>query len=156
MAAAGCGGWARPLPGLRGTMIRYALRCADGHAFDGWFRNSAAYEAQAELLQIACAVCGSRAVEKAVMAPAVPGRRETAPSLSPTTAREKALAGLRRRIEESSDYVGRDFAAEARRIHLGETEPRSVWGEASREEASSLRDDGVPILPVPFMRRRDD
>ena len=138
-------------------MIRYALRCAEGHDFDGWFRDSAAYDAQARAGDVACAVCGSDEVEKAPMAPAVPGgRREAKPSLAPATPREKALASLRRKIETECDYVGRAFAAEARRIHEGEAPDRPVWGEASGEEARALRDEGVPVLPLPFMRRRDD
>ena len=137
-------------------MIRYALRCADGHDFDGWFGDSAAFDAQADAGRVACAVCGSDRVEKAPMAPAVPGARASRPSLAPENPREKALAALRRKIETECDYVGPAFAAEARRIHEGEAPDRPVWGEASREEARALRDDGVPVLPIPFMRRRDD
>lgn len=136
-------------------MIRYALKCSDGHDFDGWFRNSAAYEAQAAEGRVACSVCGTGDVEKAIMAPAVPGRREAKPSLAPATEQEKALAALRRKIETQSEYVGKDFAAEARRIHEGAVEARSVWGEASGHEARELREEGVPVVPIPFMRRRD-
>ncbi|HUF57137.1 MAG TPA: DUF1178 family protein [Thermohalobaculum sp.] len=137
-------------------MIRYALRCVDGHDFDGWFRDSAAFEAQAEAGRVACAVCGSAEVGKALMAPSVPSAREARPRLAPAGPREKALAALRQKIERECDYVGRDFAAEARRMHEGDTDRRAVWGEANLREARSLREEGVPILPLPFMHRRDD
>lgn len=137
-------------------MIRYALRCAEGHDFDGWFRDSAAFDAQAEGGRVACAVCGSSEVGKALMAPAVPGAREARAHLAPADPREKALAALRQKIERECDYVGRDFAAEARRMHEGEGDRRAVWGEANPKEARALREEGVPILPLPFMHRRDD
>lgn len=136
-------------------MIRYAMKCPQGHEFDGWFHGSAAFEAQLEAAQVACAVCGSTKVEKALMAPAVSAREER-PRLGPATAREKALTALRQKIETTSDYVGREFAAEARRIHEGESERRAIWGEASRDEARSLHDDGVPVVPIPWINRRDD
>ena len=56
----------------------------------------------------------------------------------------------------SSDlYVGREFAAEARRIHDGEGAKRAIWGEASLDDARALKDDGIPVAPIPWMRRTD-
>jgi hypothetical protein len=140
-------------------MIRYSLRCASGHEFEAWFRSSSDFDAQRAAGHVGCAVCGSAEVGKAVMAPAVKGdrgMREDAPNLSkPASPAETALRELRQHIEANSDYVGRDFAAEARRIHEGEADKRSIWGEATREDARSLKDDGIPVAPIPWMRRGD-
>ena len=136
-------------------MIRYNLRCADGHAFEAWFRSSAAFDEQRAAARVLCAVCGSAEVEKAPMAPSVRGGREAQPLSRPASPAEAALAKLRRHIERTSDYVGPDFAAEARRIHEGEAEKRAIWGEASREDARALKDDGIPVAPIPWMRRSD-
>ena len=149
-------------------MIRYALRCSDGHGFDAWFRDSAAFERLSADGSVACAVCGTPHVAKALMAPSVKGegehrgaaeqRAEPAPTPlgKPQSPAERALAGLRRYLSENSDYVGRTFADEARRIHIGEAEARSIWGEASPEDARALRDEGVPVAPLPWLSRRDD
>lgn len=137
-------------------MIRYALRCTDGHAFEAWFRSSAAFEEQRAAGRVACAVCGSAAVEKAPMAPSLGGGREAPGLAGPASPAEAALKALRRHIERTSDYVGPDFAAEARRIDAGEAEKRSIWGDASRDDARALRDDGIPVAPVPWMRRGDN
>lgn len=137
-------------------MIRYTLKCAEGHRFDGWFPSSAAFAAEAEAGRLSCALCGSTGVEKALMAPAVPAKAGQKRPLAPSDPREKALSSLRHKIETSSDYVGADFAAEARRIHDGESERRAVWGEATREEAKQLHKDGIPALPIPWMARRND
>ncbi len=136
-------------------MIRYNLKCARAHEFEAWFRSSAAYDEQRRAGQVGCAVCGSAEVEKAVMAPALKGNRPE-PSLTKSTSpAEAALTALRRKIETDSDYVGREFAAEARRIHDGEGAERAIWGEASLDDARALKDDGIPVAPIPWMRRTD-
>ena len=139
-------------------MIRYALRCDKEHAFDSWFRSAAGYDQLLVAGQVTCPDCGSKAVVKALMAPSVaePARGEridvSAPALStPSNPREAALAALRRRIEEKSEYVGMNFVAEARRIHDGDAPERSIHGEARLDEARKLIEDGVPVAPLPFM-----
>ena len=142
-------------------MIRYALKCADGHSFDSWFRSSDAFDRLHAAGMVACAVCGSTAVEKSVMAPrlqasrdAAQARRPARPLSEPASPAEQALAELRRRIEASSDYVGADFAAEARAIHEGEAPARSIYGEARPDEARALIEDGIPVAPLPFRPQR--
>lgn len=146
-------------------MIRYALKCPLGHVFDSWFRDSTAFESLSGEGHVACAVCGAKPVEKALMAPTVRGDERgatktvaapQAPLAEPASPSERALAGLRRYLSEKSNYVGPDFADQARRIHLGETEARSIWGEASPEEARALEDEGIPVAPLPWLSRRDD
>lgn len=140
-------------------MIRYSLQCRDGHGFEAWFRDSIAYDSLHAAGHVACTVCGSTDVGKALMTPAVATRdRETQPTLSapPESEAQRALAELRRRIEENADYVGGRFAEEARRIHEGDAESRAIWGEATRDEARALLEDGVPVAPLPWVNRRDD
>jgi hypothetical protein len=138
-------------------MICYNLKCARAHEFEAWFRSSAAYDEQRRAGQVGCAVCGATEVEKAVMAPALMAPAASpAPSLTtPASPAEAALAALRRKIETTSDYVGREFAAEARRIHDGDRAERAIWGEASLDDARALKDDGIPVAPIPWMRRTD-
>jgi hypothetical protein len=141
-------------------MIRYSLKCDRSHEFEAWFRSSTAFDEQRQEGRVGCVVCGSTEIEKAIMAPAVAnGSKEQAiaePDLTkPGSPAEAMLAEMRRKIETTSDYVGREFAAEARKIHDGETKKRSIWGEASIEDARALKDDGVPVAPIPWMRRAD-
>ena len=136
-------------------MIRYNLKCARAHEFEAWFRSSAAYDEQRQAGQVGCAVCGSTEVEKAVMAPALKGERPRPSLTKPASPAEAALSEMRRKVEATSDYVGREFAAEARRIHDGEGDKRAIWGEASLDDARALKDDGIPVAPIPWMRRTD-
>ena len=139
-------------------MIRYALRCDNAHAFDSWFRSAAGFDQLVGAGQVACPDCGSNAVVKALMAPSVAGEAGPrgapieVPALStPANPREAALAELRKRVAEKSEYVGMNFVTEARAIHDGDAPERSIYGEARPDEARKLIEDGVPVAPLPFM-----
>lgn len=132
-------------------MIRYSLKCEQGHGFDSWFASASAYESLARAGHLACPTCGSATVDKALMAPAVASAEDKARPLAvPDDALAQKLAELRRHVEENSDYVGDAFVREARAIHLGEAPERAIWGEAKPDEAKALLDEGVPVAPLPF------
>ena len=142
-------------------MIRYALKCAEGHDFDSWFRDSEAYDTLRKAGQVNCAVCGDTRIEKSIMAPAVSNARKSEPSTdaplsAPAHPAEAALRKMREHLEKNADYVGKEFASEARKIHDGEADARGIWGEASREDAKALVDDGIPVAPLPFISRTND
>ncbi len=134
-------------------MIRYSLKCAKDHSFDSWFASSAAFEALAKSGHLACAVCGVADVTKTLMAPAVSAEADR-PLSAPGSAAEQALADLRRKVEENSEYVGLSFAAQARAMHDGDAPARSIYGEARIDEARALIEDGVPVGPLPFAPRK--
>jgi hypothetical protein len=155
-------------------MIRYTLRCAEGHGFESWFKSGESYEALAAAGHVQCPDCGATKVEKSLMAPQVqPARRKAAaapaeiraevstgaptgtpgPLTAPETERERALAELRAHVEANSDYVGMNFVAEARAMHEGLAPSRSIHGEARLDEAKKLIEDGVPVAPLPFLPR---
>lgn len=133
-------------------MIKYALHCDAGHAFEGWFGGSADYDDQRARGLLTCPVCGSAGVDKQIMAPAVAGTKKTAaPEPSPKL-REmmlEAAAKVREHVEDNFDYMGDAFAAEARAIHEGRSEERGIYGEASPAEVKALIEDGVRVAPLP-------
>jgi hypothetical protein len=133
-------------------MIRYALICDQGHAFDAWFGSGAAYEDQERSHKVPCPCCGSVAVEKAPMAPAVKRSREQPAKQAATDERKKTYAflkGLRAHLEANAENVGPAFPEEARKMHYGEAETRSIYGEASLKQAEELREEGIPAIPLP-------
>jgi len=135
-------------------LIRYALRCENDHRFDSWFGSSADFDRLLAAGHLTCAVCGSGAVEKDLMAPGIGATAEASPLSAPASPAEQALAEMRRRIEASAEDVGRDFADEARRIHEGESPARTIIGEARPAEARALVEDGIPVAPLPWSSRR--
>jgi hypothetical protein len=159
-------------------MILFDLQCGKGHGFEGWFRDNAAYEAQEKAREVACPACGDTAVRKAIMAPRIGKGRNASPDAAPNDSpapqtgeppqplaklaadpRSKELRAklveLRKAVEANCDYVGPRFAEEARRIHYGEREHRNIYGEASKEEAKALSEEGVEFGSVPWIPRTD-
>ena len=162
-------------------MIHYKLRCAAAHEFEGWFQDSAGFDKLAQAGLVECTVCGSTQVERALMAPAVVSSRKkakppVAPAPAPAAAPEPPppsptgpqmaagpipaqlvamLQRLRTEVEKSCDYVGKDFAEEARKIHNGEAEARGIYGEASDAEAEALAEDGIDVARLPWVPRAD-
>ena len=151
-------------------MIRYSLACERGHAFDSWFANSSAYDKQSKRGLVTCPVCGSTKVEKAIMAPSIrrgkgkasaepaapapPAEGESAPApVAVLSENERELRSklkeLREHLVKSADYVGAKFPEEARRMHYGEIEHRSIYGEASLDDAKALHEEGVEFHPLP-------
>ena len=136
-------------------MIKYALKCAGDHEFEGWFSNSADFDTQKAEGRLECPVCGTSDVSKALMAPAVSTSRKAA-AREEAAARSTAMAALNeaaRRakdyVEKNFDHVGKRFPEEARKIHYGEAEHRNIYGEATPEEVRELKDEGVEVAPVP-------
>lgn len=133
-------------------MIKYALKCAEGHAFESWFASADAYDNLKAAGHVSCAMCGSSDVEKAIMAPRVV--KDGADSQRDPAQVKKALAEMRKTVEENATYVGGSFASEALAQHLGDMPERPIWGEAKPEEAKALVEDGVPVAPLPFVPTR--
>jgi hypothetical protein len=155
-------------------MIHYALACEHGHTFESWFQNSAAYDKQSKRGLVTCPVCGSAKVEKAIMAPrlaradmpepplpvpAPPAATPPGPPVKSPVAimgaqerelRQK-LRELRDHVTKNANYVGPRFPEEARKIHYGETEHRSIYGEASPDEAKALHEEGIEFHPLPIL-----
>lgn len=143
-------------------MIKFALKCAEGHRFESWFQSGIAFEALLARDFVSCPHCGSQSVTKALMAPAVACAAESANDSAPvshvpaaeTSDTVTRLRALRARVEATADYVGPAFATEARAMHLGDIPDRPIYGEARPAEARALLEDGVPVLPLPFLHMR--
>jgi hypothetical protein len=154
------------------AMIRYALGCERGHEFESWFPSSAAYDEQVSRGLVACPVCGSTSVEKQLMRPSiartdkesaqrspetlpVPAEDASLPPVALLSEREHQLRSMLREIREhvtkNAEHVGDRFVDEARRMHYGETEHRSIYGEATIDEAKALIEEGVEIQPLPVI-----
>jgi hypothetical protein len=138
-------------------MIRYGLVCDSAHEFEGWFRDSSAFDTQAAAGEISCPDCGSVAVAKALMAPSVATRESAKPAMTLASADPRktemveALRRLKQHVVENSEYVGERFPEEARKIHYEESDARAIYGEASLEEAKKLIDEGVEVSPLPVL-----
>jgi len=130
-------------------VIAYNLCCHKGHEFEGWFRDSAAFDKQAAAGQLSCPSCNSARVEKAIMAPAVSGTGKSGKAGLDARQMRQFVTGLRKYVQDNADYVGSNFAEEARKIHYGETPDRHIYGEATVQEAHELIEEGMEVAPLP-------
>lgn len=139
-------------------MIKYALACDQAHEFESWFPSSEAFEAQRSRGLVTCPLCDSPNVEKRIMAPSIvrtdkaPAAQEGQPmAILAEKEREirAALRALREHVLKNSEDVGKNFVEEARKMHYGEAEERSIRGEADLEEARALLEEGIDVLPIP-------
>ena len=133
-------------------MILYDLRCGQDHGFEGWFRDSKAYDGQRRAGRVVCPVCGDKKVRKAPMAPRVAKSRASGSEAEALT----TLRQMRRQVEANCDYVGERFAEEARKIHYGETEKRGIYGEASESASKELADEGIEVGRIPWVPLADN
>ncbi|MDB5461486.1 MAG: hypothetical protein JWO72_3227 [Caulobacteraceae bacterium] len=129
-------------------MIRYALLCEHDHDFEGWFGSSDDYDDQQGRGLLECPACGSKAVRKAMMAPAVVGAKAGDPPAQMREMMMQAAQAVRQHVEDNFDYVGDQFASEARAMHQGQTDERGIYGEASSGEIRALVEEGVPVAPL--------
>jgi hypothetical protein len=162
-------------------MIHYQVRCSRDHEFDGWFKDSAAFDRQTKRGLVECPVCGDTDVSRALMAPAVARKGSAriaevpaAPSAPSAPAAPSAptapvvsaggqmpaqmramLQRLRTEIERNCDYVGPQFAEEARKIHRGESDKRGIYGEATREQSEALAEEGIEVGTIPWVPLAD-
>ncbi|QGM97892.1 DUF1178 family protein [Methylocystis parvus] len=126
-------------------MIHYTLVCDEGHDFDGWFRDSATFDAQCERGFVTCPYCASTKISRGVMAPRISrnGREDDADRL------RQMIRDLRERVVSETEDVGERFPEEARAIEDGEADRRPIRGRATFEEAKALLEEGIKILPIP-------
>jgi hypothetical protein len=132
-------------------MIKYGLLCPHDHAFEGWFSTSSDFDDQRAKALIECPFCASPDIRKAIVAPAVAGTKAQTPqNAGPTPEMRAMMMGqIRQHVESTFDYMGDQFAAEARAIHEGESENRGIYGEATPKQVRDLAEDGVRVAPLP-------
>ena len=166
-------------------MILFDIKCSDGHIFEAWFQNNEAYEQQIENDLVECPLCGCTKTSKSLMSPNISAKGEiirdahqseqdsedhkVTVSAHSNSSKEVSsddvkraldhmhniMSKFRRQVEKSCEYVGDDFADEARKIHAGESEKRGIYGETTISETEELLEEGIDILPVPGLNKLD-
>ncbi|MEP7452065.1 DUF1178 family protein [Phyllobacterium sp. SB3] len=130
-------------------MIRFSLHCDHDHEFEGWFRSNDDFDSQVEKGLVTCPSCGSHKVGKALMAPSVSTGRQKEKIAIAMSQMAKEMKEMVKKVRENADYVGTEFAEQARKIHFGEAEARGIYGEATHEDVEALLEDGVDVMPLP-------
>ena len=132
-------------------MIAFDLKCSNGHAFEGWFEDSKAYESQKKKNLISCPICDTTEVSKTLSTFAIKKGAPTGMNL-PISQAQMAEIGKKviDYVENNFDNVGCDFSKEALKIHYGVTEPRNIRGVSTPEEEKVLRQEGIDYIKLPM------
>ena len=147
-------------------MIIFDLTCTHGHRFEGWFASADDFEQQAKAVMVRCPVCDDASVVRVPSAKVHVGRATADAPRAADEARTEtepdSVAGLPdelirklREIVRNTENVGRRFPEEARKIHYEEVPPRPIRGQASKDDAEALREEGIDFSPLPPFLTRD-
>lgn len=137
-------------------MIVFELICPDSHRFEGWFASAGDFEGQKARGLLACPVCGGSSIEKLLTAKiAKAGAGPACASALPAPAQRRSLNEFIDHILVNTVDVGKEFPAEARRIHRDEAPQRNIRGLATREETEELLEEGIAVMPLPIPSRGD-
>ena len=150
--AGGGGAWRRS---IIPRMKVLNLQCAHGHGFEGWFASNEAFDTQLAGGLVECPICGDTAIAKLLTAPRLNLGHAKSPEAAPSNALAEATPEARwmravRELMASTENVGDRFADEARKMHYGETEERGIRGQATREQAEALVEEGIAVVPLPL------
>jgi len=140
------------------------LGCAHAHVFEGWFASEDDFQSQLSRGLLECPMCGDQHIQKRLSAPRLnlkaahqqPVSTEVAPENEPVSAEpalpaemQAKLLKMVREVVAKTEDVGGGFAQEARRMHYGEIEQRSIRGTATVDDAVALVEEGIEVLPLP-------
>ncbi len=135
-------------------MIKYSLRCSDGHNFEAWFSSSKAYEDQTQDSLVLCPLCDSREIKKNIMSPNIGKKGNKSNTNNDVKKIEVMMNKVRKHVEKNYEYVGKQFPEEARAMHYEEKESKDIYGESSIEEAKELIEEGIDIHPIPGINKK--
>ena len=135
-------------------MIKYSLRCSEGHNFEAWFSSSKAYEDQVHDSLVLCPLCDSREIKKNIMSPNIGKKGNKSRTNNDVKKIEVMMNKVRKHVEKNYEYVGEKFPEEARAMHYEEKESKDIYGESSIEEAKELIEEGIDIHPIPGINKK--
>ena len=148
-------------------MIKYSLKCSEDNCnkkepFDGWFQNSASFEKQIKAGYISCPYCGSLNIRKNLMSPTVKSTKEKYPKpikhneLYQNTNKKidmmVILRNLKKEIQKNAEFVGKNFAKEAKAIHEGKSKERAIYGQADAKDLKELKSKNIDFINVPWVQ----
>ncbi len=152
-------------------MIKYSLICSEESCiqkkpFDGWFQNSVSFDNQIHAGYVSCPYCGSLNIRKNLMSPSVKSSRESQAKINPKNVKHNEfykntkkqidmtviLRNLKKEIQKNAEFVGKNFAKEAKAIHEGKSKERAIYGQANLKDLEELKSDNIDFINVPWIQ----
>jgi len=138
-------------------MIKYRLICKDCETiFDSWFSSSKEYERLKKKDFINCHICNSLSVEKTLMSPSVfmaKNDSKTNNQIQKYKETKKIILKYQEFIKKNFDYVGENFAYEARSVHYKNKKAlKGIYGTTTKEDLKELKEEGIKVEIVPWIK----
>ncbi len=140
-------------------MIKYNLKCKNSHEFESWFSNSKEFEKLSAKKMIECMYCKSKEVKKSIMSPLVLNKDEKIKkdkSLKDFKKVQKELIKIRKFVEKNFENVGKDFAREIRNVYYDNRKNKNIYGNATPEETEELKEEGIEVTSIPWVKKGDN
>ena len=142
-------------------MIKYKLYCQNcENIFDSWFSSSKEYEKLKKLKHLSCHICNAHQVEKTLMAPSVINTKDKSLSTSKIKKIKKIknkIKEYQKFIKENFNYVGDNFATQARSLHYNDKKKtKGIYGKATSEEISELKEEGIDTDIIPWFNDKEN
>ena len=152
-------------------MIKYSLKCSEDNCkkmepFDGWFQNSTSFEKQIKAGYISCPYCGSLNIKKNLMSPSVKSTKEIKSKMNSKNIKHNelhknrnkeidmmvVLRNLKKEIQKNAEFVGKNFAKEAKAIHEGKSKERAIYGHADTKDLKELKSKNIDVINIPWVQ----
>ena len=138
-------------------MIKYNLKCSNGHEFISWFSDSLEFDKLNKKKLLECIYCSSNKINKSIMAPMISGGKlkEDNPNLlnKKLSKKKKELLQIRNYIEKNFEFVGDKFSEKVREVYYDKKTNKSIYGTTTLKEREELEEEGIDLLSIPWVNK---
>ena len=135
-------------------MIKYILKCKEGHEFESWFSNSDEFDKLDKKRMLECIYCSSKKITKSIMAPMISNSKNNDELINNNFKSEKKkLIELRKYIEKNFEYVGKDFSKKVREVYYDKKSKKAIYGTATSDEREELAEEGIDLFSIPWVNK---
>ena len=138
-------------------MIKYNLKCSNGHEFISWFSDSLEFDKLNKKKLLECIYCSSKKINKSIMAPMISGGKlkEDSSNLlnEKLSDKKKELLQIRNYIEKNFEFVGDKFSQKVREVYYDKKTRKTIYGSTTKKEREELAEEGIDLISIPWVSK---
>ena len=139
-------------------MIKYNLKCSNGHEFKSWFSDSNEFDKLNKKKLLECIYCSSKKIQKSIMAPMISGGKLKEDSMNlllneKLSSKKNELLQIRKYIEKNFEFVGDKFSQKVREVYYNKETRKTIYGTTTPEERDELAEEGIDLLTIPWVSK---
>ena len=140
-------------------MIKYNLKCKNKHEFESWFSDSKEFEKLKNSKIIECIYCKTKSIEKSIMSPRISNKDINEKNTTTDKDIKKVkneLLKIQKFVEKNFKYVGDKFPKEVRNIYYDKKGEKNIYGNATQKETEELKEEGIEVATIPWVKKKDN